>query len=423
MAEATYDVAVLGGGPAGLAAALAAEAAGTRVLLLEREGRLGGILKQCIHDGFGLVRFGRKMAGPEYAQTFIDQIAASGVEVALNSFVTHVRQQEDGVHLTVVTAAGLRCVQAKALVLATGCRERTARQVAIHGTRPAGVFTAGAAQHYTNLLGKMPGKRCVVLGSGDIGLIMARRLTLEGGQVLGVYEAKPAPSGLARNISQCLTDFGIPLYTGKTVTRVFGRQRLEAVEISDVDGRMAPIPGTQQRLDCDCLILSVGLIPENELTEQAGIEISKGTHGAVVTEDLQTSAKGFFACGNVLHVHDLVDFVATEAEEAGVHAAKYIQADTGDAGETIIVENGDGAGAVCPQMIHRMPKQDKVALMFRPRNKFRDVTVSAESDGKVIAEKKLIAVTPGEMIRLEIPADKLAQAGGAITVSLKGGAL
>ena len=227
-----------------------------------------------------------------------------------------------------------------------------------------------------------------------------------------MVEVMPYSGGLPRNMKQCIEDFDIPgILTIPPYPRSRGKERVSSVMVSRVDENRKPIPGMEFEIECDTLMISAGLIPENELTEQAGIEISKGTHGAVVTEDLQTSAKGFFACGNVLHVHDLVDFVATEAEEAGVHAAKYIQADTGDAGETIIVENGDGAGAVCPQMIHRMPKQDKVALMFRPRNKFRDVTVSAESDGKVIAEK-LIAVTPGEMIRLEIPADKLAQAGG-----------
>ena len=420
----TKSLVIIGGGPAGLAAAVAAAENGLPaedILILERDGRLGGILNQCIHNGFGLHTFKEELTGPEYAARFEERAKALHIPYKLGAMVLSISPEK------VVTAVsredGLFTVEAGAVILAMGCRERSRGALNIPGFRPAGVFSAGTAQRLVNMEGYMPGREVVILGSGDIGLIMARRMTLEGAKVHVVAELQPYSGGLKRNIVQCLDDFGIPLKLSHTVTEIHGKDRVTGVTISAVDDKLKPIPGTEEYYSCDTLLLSVGLIPENELTEQAGIEISKDTHGAVVTEDLQTSAKGFFACGNVLHVHDLVDFVATEAEEAGVHAAKYIQADTGDAGETIIVENGDGAGAVCPQMIHRMPKQDKVALMFRPRNKFRDVTVSAESDGKVVAEKKLIAVTPGEMIRLEIPADKLAQAGGAITVSLKGGAL
>ena len=430
------DLVVIGGGAAGMAAAVSAYRSGVKdVLILERNDYLGGVLQQCIHNGFGLHRFEEDLTGVEFARKYRDMVEELKIPYLLHTFVIEMNENRQ---ITAINPEeGLIQIEAKAIVLAMGCRERTRNNLLIPGTRGAGILTAGAAQRYLNINGYLPGKKVVILGSGDIGLIMARQFVLEGAEVEAVVEVMPYSGGLPRNMKQCIEDFDIPVYYNSTVSEIRGKERVSSVMVSRVDENRKPIPGTEFEIECDTLMISAGLIPENELsksagvalnpenelTEQAGIEISKDTHGAVVTEDLQTSAKGFFACGNVLHVHDLVDFVATEAEEAGVHAAKYIQADTGDAGETIIVENGDGAGAVCPQMIHRMPKQDKVALMFRPRNKFRDVTVSAESDGKVIAEKKLIAVTPGEMIRLEIPADKLAQAGGSITVSLKGGAL
>ena len=416
------DLVVIGGGAAGMAAAVSAYRSGVKdVLILERNDYLGGVLQQCIHNGFGLHRFEEDLTGVEFARKYRDMVEELKIPYLLHTFVIEMNENRQ---ITAINPEeGLIQIEAKAIVLAMGCRERTRNNLLIPGTRGAGILTAGAAQRYLNINGYLPGKKVVILGSGDIGLIMARQFVLEGAEVEAVVEVMPYSGGLPRNMKQCIEDFDIPVYYNSTVSEICGKERVSSVMVSRVDKNRKPIPGTEFEIECDTLMISAGLIPENELTEQAGIEISKDTHGAVVTEDLQTSAKGFFACGNVLHVHDLVDFVATEAEEAGVHAAKYIQADTGDAGETIIVENGDGAGAVCPQMIHRMPKQDKVALMFRPRNKFRDVTVSAESDGKVVAEKKLIAVTPGEMIRLEIPADKLAQAGGAITVSLKGGAL
>ena len=319
----TCDVLVIGGGPAGLAASIAAHDAGANVLLIEREQRLGGILKQCIHDGFGLVRFKEKLSGPEYAERFIDEFEKRGITALLQTFVTDVKKTGEGFETVVVDREGVHTIAAKAMVLATGCRERTAKQVSIHGTRPAGVFTAGTAQNFINLCGQMPTKRCVILGSGDIGLIMARRLTLEGAEVLGVYEVKPTPSGLARNIQQCLRDFDIPLYLSHTVTRVFGEDRLTGVEIAEVDENMNPVAGTEQYLDCDALILSVGLIPENEISEKLGVEIDAATRGPRCNKDQETSVPGVFSCGNSLQVFDLVDYVSDSGELAGTNAAEY----------------------------------------------------------------------------------------------------
>ena len=317
-----YDVTVIGAGPAGLAAALEADRQGAKTLLIEREARLGGILKQCIHDGFGLVRYGEKLSGPEYAERFIEQLPESGVTIWTLSFVSHIERAGCESILTVVTREGIKRVRTRALVLATGCRERTSRQIGIHGRHGAGVLTAGNAQYYTNILGKMPTRRCVILGSGDIGLIMARRLTLEGADVVGVYEAKPTPSGLLRNVSQCLWDFDIPLHVNKTVTRLIGEERLTAVEIASVDGCMCPLPGTEEIVSCDALILSVGLIPENELAESIGVPIDKKTKGAIVDEQNETLLTGVYACGNALHVNDLVDYVSESGETAGRAAAR-----------------------------------------------------------------------------------------------------
>ncbi|PKM40526.1 MAG: pyridine nucleotide-disulfide oxidoreductase [Firmicutes bacterium HGW-Firmicutes-9] len=400
--ELYFDVTVIGAGPAGLAAALASDHEGAKTLLIEREARLGGILKQCIHDGFGLVRFGEKLSGPEYAERFIEQLPDSHVEVWTLSFVSEIKREKNESLLTVITREGMKRIRTRSLILATGCRERTSRQIGVHGRHCAGVLTAGTAQYYTNILGKLPTKRCVILGSGDIGLIMARRLTLEGAKVVGVYEAKPTPSGLMRNVSQCLWDFDIPLQVSKTVTRVIGDARLTAVEIASVDACMCPIKGTEEIIPCDALILSVGLIPENELAESIGVPIDFKTKGAVVDERNETLLRGVFACGNALHVNDLVDYVSESGEVAGKAAASPTNRSRG----LVPVECDQSLLYVVPQRLCRNSEEMERVFFFRSARDMDNATLTVAKGEQVLFTKKFAHLRPPEMERIPITLSK-----------------
>ena len=422
---------IIGGGPAGLSAAVAAYDAGVRdMVVLERDLNAGGILRQCIHNGFGLHRFGEELTGPEYANRYHEMALERGISIKTGATVLDVTpseepSKEEGIaaYVTAISEAeGMFTLRAGAVVLAMGCRERSKGALNIAGTRPAGIFSAGTAQRFVNMEGYMPGRKVVILGSGDIGLIMARRMTLEGAEVKAVCELMPYSGGLARNITQCLDDFGIPLMLSHTVTQIHGKERVTGVTVSKVDERRRPIPGTEIYFECDTLLLSVGLIPENELTRGAGIGMDGITGGASVDQYRQTSLKGVFACGNVLHVHDLVDYVSEEAALAGTSAAAHLRGELTE-GRTITLKTDGKVRYTVPQTITVTENTSDVTVYFRPADVWRDVTVTVReggADGNVISKKKRIKVAPGEMETITVKAaDLTATSAETLYVSIE----
>ena len=409
------DIAVIGAGPAGLAAAIAAYNAGVKdIIVIERDKEAGGILNQCIHNGFGLHRFGEELSGPEYAGRYIDMLKETDIKLKLKTMVLSI---DNKVISAVSEENGFEQIKAKAIILAMGCRERNRGPISVPGDRGSGVFSAGSAQRYLNIEGYLVGKRVVILGSGDIGLIMARRMSLEGAKVLAVAEIMPFTNGLSRNVAQCLDDFGIPLYLSHTVTDVIGDGRIEGIVISQVDESMKPIKGTEKRFDCDTLLLSVGLVPENELTRGAGIEIDPRTNGAIVGEDMQTNEAGVFACGNVLHVHDLVDYVSAESERAGISAARFVLSGGAERGAQTAVLNGSNVSYTVPQHFSPEKIEKGVDIFFRVRKKIRLGEIRVESNGIKLAGFKREFLAPGEMQKITVPKVLLDRAEGDITVS------
>lgn len=415
-----YDIVVIGGGPAGLAAAKSAYEKGAgKILIIERDKELGGILQQCIHNGFGLHKFKEELTGPEYAQKFIDMVKKTKIDVMLETMVLNIDKNKK---IAVISPEkGYEEIEAEAIILSMGCRERTRGAIAIPGDRPSGIFTAGAAQRYINMEGYMVGKKVLILGSGDIGLIMARRMTLEGAKVEAVVELQPFSGGLTRNIVQCLDDFNIPLLLSHTVTDVKGKGRLEKVTIAKVDENKKVISGTEITYDCDTLLLSVGLIPENELSKELGVKLDMRTNGPLVNEKMETSIPGIFACGNVVHVHDLVDFVSVEGERAGKNAAEYVKNEKSTEKNLITVFNGQGITYTVPQLINLDEIQGNLTVFMRVNNVYKNQRITVRENGREIIGFPRKHLAPGEMEQIVIPEKFLKIIGGDISISLEEG--